>query len=174
MSLTIGDAAPAQPLRGTTAKAVALGTIAAVVAAALILRAPSRDVPRTSVSARLIPITILALPRAASRAPMIDSVKPDAPRVRATVARVAAGAIAPEEAPAQMPDSSAPNDEPSEPSPLDSRSMTFVAEPRLVEGAQIVSIDAARRGAITRALGTTAGAFRTAGSSVAGAFRKVF
>jgi hypothetical protein len=31
-----------------------------------------------------------------------------------------------------------------------------------------------RPGALTRAMGTTAGAFRTAGSSVAGAFKKVF
>jgi hypothetical protein len=40
-----------------------------------------------------------------------------------------------------------------------------------------MSVDAKespRPGALTRAMGTTAGAFRTAGTSVAGAFKKVF
>ncbi|MGH9314403.1 MAG: hypothetical protein ACRD1S_14560 [Vicinamibacterales bacterium] len=167
-------------LRAAAAKGMAIGTIAATVAAALIVIAwPER--PTAPVVEADRPGAQIAAPEIHLRAPSIEapSIEKRAPeRARAPVVARAIpveitalpNAVGSPDAGPDRPGARAVEETP----PLASRSIAFVSEPMQVARASIGEVEPPRRGALTRAMGTAAGAFRTAGTSVAGALKKVF
>jgi hypothetical protein len=189
MAVSSGDAGTERALRSAAAKGLAIGGIAGTFAAAAILiawpeptKAPDTarlDADRPTpllITSRAVPIDLVELPRA--RRAEIGSSNTAPARV---AVQAAARATAPETVPAPAtPEPVAQNqaapaidEEPL----LSSRSIAMVSEEMRVSSVSVSAEtdDSSRRGgALTRAMGTTAGAFRTAGTSVAGAFKKVF
>jgi hypothetical protein len=165
-------------LRAVPAKGLAIGAIGGTFAAAAILlgwpEAPVGPDART-------PVAPSSAPLIASRAITIDIVNlPLAKRQPATrLLAVRSAEAVPPPIPIAVDSQDPMPDTPTarsveEPPLLVSRSSAFASDlPRLSS----MSVDAkepSRQDALTRAMGTTAGAFRTAGSSVAGALKKVF
>jgi hypothetical protein len=181
MARSTGVTGSERVLRVAAAKGIAIVAIGGTFAAAAILiswpRAtrqrvvPSIDAgPSVALlSSRAISVHVLELPRAISRL---------APEVEATRVRTSV------EKPTPLPDASASFVVSADPSPvrvidepplLASRSSAYGSELIRMSNVPIDRKDPSRQaGALTRAMGTTAGAFRTAGISVAGAFKKVF
>ncbi len=176
MALSSGDAGTEHALRSATAKGLAIGAIAGTFAAAAILiawpeptKAPDTatldtDRPAPLITSRAVSIDLVGLPRARRAAIPSSNTAPAqvAVEIAATPEPVAQNQAAPaiDEAPL-----------------LSSRSIAWVSEEMRVSSVSlsVETDDPSRRGgALTRAMGTTAGAFRTAGTSVAGALKKVF
>jgi len=190
MASSTGDAGTEHALSSATAKSLAIAAIAGMFAAAAILiawpeptQAPDTarldaDRPAPLITSRAVPIDIVGLPRA--RLAAIGSSNTGRTRPAIHVVRVTTPAEAvllptvraTPEPPAQNEAAPAVGDEP----PLPSRSIALAFEPMRVSSVSVAAQtdESSRRGPLTRAMGTTAGAFRTAGSSVATAFRKVF
>jgi hypothetical protein len=188
MALSSGDAGTEHALRSATAKGMAIGAIAGTFAAAAILiawpeptKAPDTasldaDRPAPLITSRAVSIDLVELPRARRAAITSSNAAPEQVAVqiapRATAPEIVPAPATPEPV-AQNQAAPAITEEPL----LTSRSITLASE--AMRASRIsVSVDtnesSRRGGALTRAMGTTAGAFRTAGTSVAGAFKKVF
>jgi hypothetical protein len=192
MALSTGDAGTEHALRSATAKGLAIGAIAGTFAAAAMLIAwpePTKepdtarldaDRPAPLITPRAVPIGLVEVPR--TRRAAIRSSK-TAPAQ--TAIHVAARVTMPPEAvplptvPA-APEPGARNEAApaiDEEALLTSRSIAFGSEAMPVSSVSVpveLAESPRRSGALTRAMGTTADAFRTAGTSVVGAFRKVF
>jgi hypothetical protein len=168
-------------LRAAPAKGLAIVTIAGTfVAAAILLVWP---VPTKSpggsalITARVIPIQMVQLPRATRdiavlpRAARRHAAAHGAMRTKSGATVALAAAPAPR---APAPESQlvpAADERPL----LASRSSATASDLVRMSSVPVDRKEPSRPpGALTRAMGTTADAFRTAGSSVAGAFKKVF
>ena len=175
MARSSGDAGTEHALREATAKGLAIGAIAGTFAAAAILiawpeptKAPDTarleaDRPTPLITSRAVPIDLVELPRT-RRAEIASS--------NTAPARVAVQVATPEPV-AENQATPAIDEEPL----LSSRSIALVSQEMRVSSVSVsVETDGPSRrgGALARAMGTTAGALRTAGTSVAGAFKKVF
>jgi hypothetical protein len=161
-------------LRAAQAKGLAIGAIAGTFTAAAILLGWPESPPL--IVSRAIQIDMRGLPLVRTR-PVAVSVEPHARPPRQPVAARPADAVplsvastSPEpvaETPAVQPVE--------EPPMLSSRPMTSGANLMGMSRVSVETPESSRQsGALTRAMGTTAGAFRTAGTSVASAFRRVF
>lgn len=191
MALSSGDAGTEHALRSATAKGLAIGAIAGTFAAAAILiawpeptKAPDTarlDADRATplVTSRAVPIDLVELPRTRRTATASSNAAPARVAVH-VAARATPAETVPQPTASDTPEPVAQNEaDPAidEEPLLSSRSIALVSEEMRVStvSVSVETDDPSRRGgALTRAMGTTAGAFRTAGTSVAGAFKKVF
>jgi hypothetical protein len=162
-------------LRAAPAKGLAIGAIAGTFTiAAILLGWPD---PAPLLVSRVIPMDVRGLPLVRTRPPALSleqHSRPARPPVATRPAEavpLSIAAISPEPA-AESPAVRSVE----EPPMLSSRSMTtFSANLIRVSRGSVETPEPSRQsGAVTRAMGTTAGAFRTAGTSVASAFRRVF
>jgi hypothetical protein len=161
-------------LRAVPAKGLAIGAISGTfVAAAILLGWPESP---AGPGARVVES---AEPLIASRALAIDILNLPLARtqpVTLPIERRSANAVQPSiaaDSPEPTPETPAAQSV-EEPPLLASRSSAFASDLPRMSGMAVDGNEPSRPGALTRAMGTTAGAFRTAGSSVAGAFKKVF
>jgi hypothetical protein len=177
-------------MRAAAAKALATGMIAATIVAALILIAwPQRSAlpvdqaggRNTPIAGRAISVGVIGFPNVGLVRSLEPSVRKEAlekTRDPVVVARQMPVDIAALWNAASSPDAHAarPGARAIEEHPLlPGRPIAFVSELRAVSSMPISNQEPSRRGgALTRAMGTTAGAFRIAGTSVAGALKKVF
>lgn len=176
-------------MRAAAAKALASGMIAATVVAALILIAwPQRSAlpvdqaggRNTPIAGRAISVGVVGFPDARLLRSLEPSVRKEAREKTRdpVVARQMPVDIAALGNAASLPDAHArrPGARGVEEHPLlPGRPIACVSELRRVSSVAISNEEPSRRGgALTRAMGTTAGAFRIAGTSVAGALKKVF
>jgi hypothetical protein len=163
-------------LHAITAKGVAVGTIAAVVIASLVLlrilasHPDHRPVlPARPLVAGLVSVPDFEPPERGRQMPPAPLDRPPAVEVIGSRTLAASGLTPVPElppAPARFPLTA----DPARPL-LASRPLVIAIDDTQVGPVQT---NAPRAGAITRAMGTTSRAFRVAGTSVASAFRKVF
>jgi hypothetical protein len=165
-------------LRAAAAKGMAIGAIAGTfVAAAILIVWPERtqapdppamdaDRPAPLITSRPLPIDFVEGPRARRAARGSSTTAPPPMVVQIVAPATTEPAARSQAAPAI-------GEEPL----LSSRSVALASELMPVSSVSVsVETDESSRrgGVLTRAMGTTAGAFRTAGTSVAGALKKVF